>query len=108
MPHSSKYRFFSSLSFSFIYLFIYFFFFRKVSRKSLLNSGPPLALIIYAEEAPKMASTKFFTTTVETVTQLIVTSSLSQALHGLWCCHGPLEIEVFQNAATLPSRLTRQ
>ena len=55
-----------------------------------------------------MASTKFFTTTVETVTQLIVTSSLSQALHGLWCCHGPLEIEVFQNAATLPSRQTRQ
>ena len=76
-----KYIFFL-LSFFFMYLFICLYFFRKV-RKSQLNSDPPLALIIYAEEALKMASTSF-TIPMETVTEFTVTLSLSQAPHGLW------------------------
>ena len=93
------------LSTFFLKLFIMYVLFvcwRKV-RKSQLNSSPPLALIIYAEEALKMASTSF-TIPMETVTQFTVTWSLSQAPHGLWWCHGALEIEVFQNSAAFPSR----
>ena len=103
LPHSSKYIFFLLSFFLCIFLFVCS---RKV-RKSQLNSGPPLALIIYAEEALKMASTSF-TIPMETVTQFTVTWSLSQAPHGLWWCHGPLEIEVFQNSTAFPSRQTRQ
>lgn len=55
---------------------------RKVKLSKLIFGLLP-ALIICGEEVPRMASTHF-TIRLEGVTQLTVTSSLNQVLHGLW------------------------
>ena len=77
---------------------------RKVKLSTLIF-GLLHALIICGEETPRMVSTHF-TIRRERVTQLTVTWSPSQAVYGLWWCHGVPLIEDSQHFSPFPSSIT--